>query len=286
MAQPVESPYNIRCSVLNGESADVPGEAVRNWGQRLPVLCDGYEAKDIFNADETGMFFREMPMKSMVMKGDSCNGGKNAKDRITVLLAASATGEKLKPFVIGKSKKPQCFYGFEVASLGIDYDFSKKAWMTTSIFTTWLNRLNNRMSFEQHRIIMFVDYCTAHPDIQLSHVKLVFLPPNTTSKLQPCDAGIIQTVKMHYRKRLLRHVLHQMDVDETGTASTLAKSVTMLDAIICLKSAWDILQASTIVKCFRKCADTEGKFLIKCNVTVFPTVLMHMFYYFNLQPCT
>ena len=73
---------------------------MRNWGQRLPVLCDGYEAKDIFNADVTGMFFRAMPT---VTKGDSCNGGKNAKDRITVLLAASATGEKLKPLVIGKS---------------------------------------------------------------------------------------------------------------------------------------------------------------------------------------
>ena len=115
---------------------------MRNWGQRLP-----------------------MPTKSMVTKGDSCNGGKNAKDRITVLL---------KPLVIGKSKKPQCFYGFEVASLGFDYDFSKKAWMTTSIFTTWLNQLNNRMRFEQRRILMFVDNCAAHPDVQLSYVKLVF----------------------------------------------------------------------------------------------------------------
>ena len=168
--------HNIRCSVLNGESADVPEEAVRNWGQRLPLLCIGYEAKDIFNADETGMFFRAMPTKSMVTKGNSCNGGKNAKDRITVLLAASTTGEKLKPLVIGKSKKPWCFYGFEVVSLGIDYDFSKKAWMTTSIFTTWLNQLNNRMRFEHRRILMFVDNCAAHPDVQLSHAKLVFLP--------------------------------------------------------------------------------------------------------------
>ena len=32
---------------------------------------------------------------------------------------------------------------------------------------------------------MFVDNCSAHPDVQLSHVKLVFLPLNTTSKLQP-----------------------------------------------------------------------------------------------------
>ena len=53
--------------------------------------------------------------------------------------------------------------------------------MTMSIFTTWLNRLNNRMRFEQRHILMFVDNCAAHPDVQLSHVKLVFLLPNTTS---------------------------------------------------------------------------------------------------------
>ena len=96
--------HNIRCSVLNGESADVPEDAVRDWGKRLPVLCDGYEARNIFNADETGLFFRALPSKSMVTKGDSCNGGKNSKDRITVLLAPSATGEKLRPLVTGKSE--------------------------------------------------------------------------------------------------------------------------------------------------------------------------------------
>ena len=75
----------------------------------------------------------------MVMKGDSCNGGENSKDRITVLLTASATGEILRPLVIGKSKKPQCFYGVEIPTLGVDYDYSKKSWMTMAIFTTWLN---------------------------------------------------------------------------------------------------------------------------------------------------
>ena len=258
--------HNVRCAILNGESGDVPQDAVADWTQRLPAICEGYEAKDIFNADETGLFFRALPTRSMVAKGESCSGGKMSKDRITVLLAASATGEKLKPLVLGRAKKPRCFCGFEVATLGVIYDFNKKAWMTSTIFTAWLNRINNQMRFQQRRILMFVDNCSAHPDVQLSHVKLVFLPPNTTSKLQPCDAGIIQTVKMLYRKRLLRHVLREMEDDETGTASALAKSVTILDAIIWLKFAWDALQASTISKCFAKCGftvESDGKLLKK-----------------------
>ena len=50
--------HNVRCSVLNGESADVPEGAVADWSVRLPAICDGYAAKDIFNADETGLFYR------------------------------------------------------------------------------------------------------------------------------------------------------------------------------------------------------------------------------------
>ena len=40
--------HNVRCSVLNGESADVPEGAVADWSVRLPAICDGYAAKDIF----------------------------------------------------------------------------------------------------------------------------------------------------------------------------------------------------------------------------------------------
>jgi hypothetical protein len=36
-------------------------------------------------ADETGLFFRLALNKTLSLKGDPCNGGKNSKERITVL---------------------------------------------------------------------------------------------------------------------------------------------------------------------------------------------------------
>ena len=79
--------------------------------------------------------------------------------------------------------------------------------MTGQLFKQWLDKVNNRM-IQQHRsILLFIDNCSAHPDVICSNIKLVFLPPNTTAKLQPCDAGLIQNVKMHYHKLLVRHVL-------------------------------------------------------------------------------
>ena len=100
--------------------------------------------------------------------------------------------------------------------------------------------------------MLLVDNCPAHPDIQCSNVKMTFLPPNTTSHLQPCDAGIIQTVKLHYRtcKCLLRHVVAKMD--EVNTAAELAKQVDIVDAIWWLSRAWDCVFSDTIIKCFAK----------------------------------
>ncbi len=101
---------------------------------------------------------------------------------------------------------------------------------------------------------MFVDNCPAHPHVSYYDVKLVFLPPNTTSKLQPCNAGIIKATKANYTKKLVRHILFKMD--EATSASDLARTVDVLDAIMWLKRAWDSVPDSTIVKCFRNCGFT------------------------------
>ena len=46
----------------------------------------------------------------MAFKGELCHGGKNSKERLTVLLCYNADGsEKLTSIVIGKFKKPRCF---------------------------------------------------------------------------------------------------------------------------------------------------------------------------------
>ena len=100
------------------------------WTSRLPELYEGHEPQDVWNADETGLFYRALPDCSMVLKGDTCKGTKISKDRMPVLLACSASSEKLKPLVIGHSERPRCFENYSIQSFGIDDKFNKKAWMT------------------------------------------------------------------------------------------------------------------------------------------------------------
>ena len=216
--------HNVRMAVLSGEAADVDASIVSDWSSRLQSMCDGYALRDIFNADETDLFFRALPTRSLAIKGEEAKGGKKSKERVTVLLACSAIGEKLTPLVIGHSTNPRCFRALgRSPNLPVTYTSNRRAWMTSELFKVWLEKLSNKMKSEGRSILLFIDNCSAHPDVVSSNVKLIFLPPNTTSRLQPCDAGIIQNVKMHYRKQLLRYVLNRMD--EATCASDLAKEI-------------------------------------------------------------
>ena len=111
----------VKCATLCGESGDVPQDVVDDWATRLPTLTEGYALENIFNADETGLYYCALPTKSMVAKNDSAAGVKMAKNRITMLLAVTAAGKKLKPLVIGNALKPWCFQGLDINSLGIEY---------------------------------------------------------------------------------------------------------------------------------------------------------------------
>ena len=175
---------------------------VEDWLKRLPSLVGDYAIEDVFNADETGLMFRALPSRSLVTNTESKKGIKVPKERVTVLLACSAAGEKLTPLLIGKNKEPRCLKGIPRGLLPIDYRWNAKAWMTSGLFKEWVQRVNSKMRLCGRSILLFVDNCPAHPPLEMTNVKVIFFPPNTTARLQPCDAGVIANFKTGYRKRL------------------------------------------------------------------------------------
>jgi hypothetical protein len=117
--------------MLAGGSAAVDSEIMQAWLERLPSLLEGYE-RDIYNADQTGLFY-VLPDRTLALEGESCNGGKNSKDRLTVLLCVNSdASDKEVPTVIGKSPKLRCFKN--VKKLPTKYHTNNKAWMTRHFF--------------------------------------------------------------------------------------------------------------------------------------------------------
>jgi len=126
---------NINFRALCGESANVNKAAADDRKQHLAAVVEGYAIEDQFNADETAMFYRQLPRKSMVFKGESCKGGNFAKARLSIM-CCSATGEKLKPLIIGNAARTRVFKQNNVTpdNLPMTWKHNKKAWMTTAVF--------------------------------------------------------------------------------------------------------------------------------------------------------
>ena len=95
---------------ISGEMSAVTEELTAPWNEtKIPTLISNYKLQNVFNADEFGLFFQCLPTKTYHLSREKCSGGKNSKVRLTGMAAASATGQKLPIFVVGKSKAPRCF---------------------------------------------------------------------------------------------------------------------------------------------------------------------------------
>lgn len=62
----------------------------------------------IFNADETGLYWKKLPSRTFIYKSlRTVSGFKRATERITVLMCSNASGNfMLKPLVINRSLNP------------------------------------------------------------------------------------------------------------------------------------------------------------------------------------
>ena len=80
--------HGIAFKVVCGEAKSVDSDSsdMTGWKDRLSVIMKSYHANDIFNADETGLFFKLMPDKTLEFKNVQCQGGKRSKERLTVLV--------------------------------------------------------------------------------------------------------------------------------------------------------------------------------------------------------
>ncbi|GFY18609.1 tigger transposable element-derived protein 6 [Trichonephila clavipes] len=104
------------------------------------------------------------------------------------------------------------------------------------------------MKREKRHILLFLDNCTVHNNAPpLSNVKLQFFSPNSTSKLQPLDQGIIHNFKTFYRREVVKSVLDNLENQQHVT------TISTLTALIMIDKAWRAVTLLAIhTACFKK----------------------------------
>ena len=73
-----KSRFNVSFKAIAGEEKSVTPELTSSWWETyLHTILSRCDLKDIYNADEFGLFYQALPTKTMELKGEKCTGGKN-----------------------------------------------------------------------------------------------------------------------------------------------------------------------------------------------------------------
>ena len=250
-----------------------------------------YSAHDIFNLDETAFFWRTLAKRGLIF-GDEAPKVGLSKDRVTLVVAASMTGEKLPLCLIGTANQPQGFNNRQQLDLKerhkLFYAFKKKtAWMTRKTFFEYLQYLDEYFKINNRKIVMLCDAPSVHllgsldKNSQLiiqafDNIKLIYLPSNCTCVLQPADQGIIRSFKAKYRYHLLTTLCDKADgfIKDDNPESRLEtfklnQFIRFKDAVQMARDTWDQIEPSVIVNAWVKSSIASYWNISKTKSTLF-----------------
>ena len=218
--------HGIRALSIQGESLSAVTEDIDCFKDRLSKIMEEkcLTLNQVFNCDETGLYWKLMPDKTLVSSREKETKGlkKNLKIRVTLTACANANGSiKLPLVLIHKSARPRCFKHIDIRDRPVHYYALKSSWMDSTIFTKWFHQqfvpechkaLNEKGIAP--KALLGLDNTTSHPDISSisfddGQITCLYLPLNTTSLLQPMDQGVLQTLKCLYKHDLLLRMLDE-----------------------------------------------------------------------------
>ncbi|XP_069964571.1 tigger transposable element-derived protein 1-like [Bactrocera oleae] len=250
--------HNVK---VQGEAASADETAAKNYCKVLAKIIDdgGYCPDQVFNTDETGLFWKKMPSRTFIAKSmKAASGFKAAKDRITFLLCSNASGARmLNPLLLNKALHPRTLKDINLTELPVHFMANKKAWVTSAVFTTWFNdcfvpeveKYVTEMGLP-FKVLLIVGNAPGHPCLEHPNVQVVFLPHNTTSLIQLLEQGIVATFKKHYVKITFRYILEKLEKDGISLTKVWKKS-SISDCINHATAAITQIQQHTLNSCWK-----------------------------------
>ncbi|XP_037776513.1 uncharacterized protein LOC119573369 isoform X2 [Penaeus monodon] len=225
------------------------GEAFQ---QKLTEIIEreAYLPEQIFNVDETDLFWRQMPAEMDLSEDEMClPGSLVGEDRILLMFGGNASGDlKLKPLVVYHSDRPGTVTD-QTCENSVIWRTNRKVLMTSTICTDW---------YVNHFIPSVGDYCKekgipfkillimtsagGHPhslDYFHPHVKVLYFPPQTARVIQPVSHGIRQMFRALYYQHSYEQALKAKQSEGGTTLRDFWKSYNILDCMDHVTTAWE-----------------------------------------------
>jgi hypothetical protein len=130
--------------LLHGEGAEVNKSDLGLLAalDDLYAIIAQYDLENVYNMDETGLFFRLLPRYSLLMVDEDISttkGKKKSKDRVSLIVCANAVrSHKIPCALISKPKAPACI---KDRQWPIPYFIQAKAWMDVETCWKWFNEV-------------------------------------------------------------------------------------------------------------------------------------------------
>ncbi|XP_036599095.1 tigger transposable element-derived protein 1-like [Trichosurus vulpecula] len=250
----------------SSETVSTDREAAAKYPEVLRRVIEegGYTPQQVFNVDETELFWKRLPDRTFISAEEkTASGFKVARDLLTLLLGGNAAGDfKLKPLLVYHSESPRALKGFSKPNLPVIWRSHKKAWVTMSLFQEWFvhffcpaiekycaqNNLPNKA-------LLILDSAPGHPgnlDDLCDNVRVEYLPKNTTALIQPMNQGVIATFKACYLRRIFHLLLQRVNRDDRGTIREFWRNYNILNAVYNVAESWEELEAATMNSGWKK----------------------------------
>ncbi|XP_007091164.1 CENPB DNA-binding domain-containing protein 1 [Panthera tigris] len=238
---------------------DLYPEALRS------IIEEGeYTPQQVFNVDETGLYWKRMPEGTFISVEEKAEPGfKSSRDRLMLLLGGNAAGDfKLKPLLVYHLENPKALKGYSKPNLPVIWRSNKKAWATRSIFQEWFTYFfcpaverycaQNNLT---HKALLILDNAPCHP-VNLSdlsdNVRVEYLHDSTADSIQPMGQGIASAFKAHYVRRTFEHILEATDGEDTATIREFWRNYSIMDAVDNIALAWEALRPATMNSVWKK----------------------------------
>ncbi|KAG0425123.1 Tigger transposable element-derived protein 6 [Dictyocoela muelleri] len=114
-----------------------------------------------------------------------------------------------------------------------------------------MNKINNLMRKQNRKILVILDNFSGHNINNFSNITFEYLPPNTSSILQPLDQGIIYVLKQKYKKRMANYCYTAFK-DLRYDSQTAIKNLNLCMVFNWANSIWNEISVKTIRNCWRK----------------------------------
>ena len=216
-----------------------------------------YELSQIGNADQTPLTF-DLPYQTTVStKGSktvTVNTTGNEKNRFTVMLACTADGGKLPPYIIFKRKTL-----LEVKwPEGVIIRFQDKGWMDDNLMRDWIKTVSGKRPggyTKKSLLVLHSFQCHKSNDVkellkEENRARLAIIPGGMTSILQPLDVSVNKPMKV-----LLQRKWNEWYAGDSHsfTATGRMRKPELQDVCQWIADAWQELDPSIIIKAFKKC---------------------------------